>query len=362
METKKANEHYKVIVIGAGQAGLAIGYFLKQSGVSFIIVDANKRIGDSWRNRWDTLKLFTPSKIDGLPGLPFPGRLKTFPTKDEMGDYLEMYAKKFQLPVQCGTKVSSLSREGKMYLVATSDKTYEADHVVVAMSDFQFPKIPTCSKDLNKDIIQIHSHNYKNLSQLQDGSVLVVGAGNSGAELALEASKKHEVWLAGRDTGHVPFNIESNFAHSFMIPLVIRFFFHRILNTNTFIGRKLRPKILSKGGPLIRHKPEDLKAKGIHRIGRVTGVKNGLPIIENNDVLSVKNIIWCTGYIPGFSWIDIPVFNNHNTPVHHRGVVNNEPGLYFLGLHFLFAMSSAMIHGVSRDAEYISKTILNRIK
>ena len=354
-------EKHKVIVIGAGQAGLSAGYFLKKSNIDFLILDANDRVGDSWRNRWDTLRLFTPAKFDGLAGMPFPADPNYFPTKDEMGDYLESYVKHFNLPVRNNVKVTGLSREGKKYCVTAGDQQFEADHVVIAMSNYQVPKIPTFAKEINPNIVQIHSYDYRDTSQLQEGSVLVVGAGNSGSELALEAARNdREVWLAGRDTGHIPFNIEGTLAKLIMVRLVIRFLFHRIITTGTPIGKKVRPKIVSQGGPLIRNKPKDFVNFGIERIPKIVGVRDGLPVDENQNVIDVKNILWCTGFYPAYSWIDLPIFKDRE-PMQQRGVVKNEQGLYFVGMHFLYSLSSAMIHGAERDAEHVVSTIVSRL-
>ncbi len=361
MNNKNISENLKVIVIGAGQAGLSVGYYLKKLNIPFIILDANERIGDSWRKRWDSLHLFTPAKFDGLAGMPFPASPDYFPTKDEMGDYLENYAAHFNLPVKTGVKVDGLSREGSSYCIKAGVMHFQAEHVVIAMSNYQNPKIPGFSKELNSDIIQFHSFNYRNPSQFQEGDVLVVGAGNSGAEIALEAAKNnHRVWLSGRDTGHIPFKIESTMAKIILVRLVIRFLFHRILTIYTPIGRKARPKIISQGGPLIRIKPKQFINAGIKRVPKVSGVQNGLPTLENQQVVNAKNIVWCTGFYPSFSWIDISIFKNRE-PIHERGVVTKEPGLYFVGLHFLYALSSAMVHGVSRDAEYVVKKIHTRL-
>lgn len=362
MNSTNTATYYPIVVIGGGQAGLATGYHLAKAGHEFVILDASERIGDSWRQRWDSLKLFTPAKYSSLPGLKFPAPANSFPSKDDMGDYLETYALHFKLPVQSATKVASLTRTGNRYRIVTNQGEMEADQVVVAMSNYQFPKVPAFARNLDPGIVQIHSHEYRNPQQLQEGPVLVVGAGNSGAELALEAaSNGHKVWLAGRDTGHIPFNIESWIAKTIFIWLVIRFLFYRVLTTGTFVGRKARPKIISVGGPLIRHKPKQFPRAGIQRIGRITGVKEGQPLYGNNKMLEVSNVIWCTGYYPRFSWIDLPVFQN-DQPRQDRGVVLGEPGLYFVGLHFLFALSSAMIHGVGRDAKYIAGIITQRTR
>lgn len=354
-------DKHKVIVIGAGQAGLSAGYFLKKNNIDFIILDAGKRVGDSWRNRWDSLKLFTPAKFSSLAGMPYPSDPNYFPTKDEMGDYLENYSKHFNLPVRNNYKVAELSREGNKYCITSGDHHFEAEHVIIAMSNYQVPKVPPFAKDINPDIVQIHSFDYRDPSQLQEGTVLVVGAGNSGSELALEAARNnHEVRLSGRETGHIPFNIEGTLAKLIMVRLVIRFIFHRILTTSTQIGRKVRPKLISEGGPLVRIKPNEVTEAGIERIPKIIEVKDGLPVDENQQVIDVKNIIWCTGFYPSYSWIDIPIFKDKE-PMQDRGVVKNEPGLYFVGMHFLYSLSSAMIHGAERDAEYVVNTIAKRL-
>ncbi|MCZ7570707.1 MAG: NAD(P)/FAD-dependent oxidoreductase [Ardenticatenaceae bacterium] len=352
-----ANLNYNTIIIGAGQAGLSTGYYLQKQGHDFVILDANERIGDSWRKRWDSLRLFTPARYDGLPGMPFPAPAHSFPTKDEMGDYLEAYAARFELPVRTGVKVDRLTRQGGRFVVTAGDLRFEAENVVVAMANYQSPRVPPFAQALAPGIVQLHSSEYRNPSQLRDGGVLIVGAGNSGSEIALEVSSSHRTWMSGRDTGHLPFHIEGVAARILLVRLVLRFLFHRVLTVNTPIGRKLRPKVLSQGGPLIRVKPEDLVAAGVERVSRTVGVRDGLPVLEDGRVLEVANVVWCTGFHPGFSWIELPVFGQDGEPVHERGVVANEPGLYFVGLHFLYALSSAMIHGVGRDAEHVGQAI-----
>jgi len=348
------------VVIGGGQAGLSVGYHLSRLGVPFVILDASRRIGDSWRDRWDSLHLFTPARFAGLDGMPFPAPASSFPSKDEMANYLEAYARKFDLPVRSGVRVERLSRRRDRFLVVTNENRYDAAHVVVAMANYQRPKVPPFAAELDPTIVQLHSFDYRNLSQLREGGVLLVGAGNSGAEIALETVGTHQTWLAGRDTGHVPFRIESFFAQIVLVRFVLRVLFHRILTIATPFGRRARPKILHNGGPLVRVKPRDLTAAGVTRVGRVTGVRNGLPQLDDGRVLDVANVIWCTGFHPGFSWIDLPVFDEHGEPRHEAGVVADEPGLYFVGLHFLYAMSSTMIHGVGRDAERIARLIASR--
>lgn len=353
-------ERLDVVVIGAGQAGLSVGYHLARHNRSFVILDSNARIGDSWRRRWDSLRLFTPAQYDGLDGMPFPAARHTFPTKDEMADYLEAYAARFALPVRTGVKVTGLTRQGDVYVAETNGKRFEAPHVVVAMANYQMPRVPAFSRDLDSNIVQLHSREYRNPRQLREGDVLVVGAGNSGSEIGLELSRSRSVWIAGRDTGHVPWRIEGTLGR-LLTPVVLRLIFHRVLTVATPMGRKVRAKVIGQGGPLIRVKPQDLVARGIKRIGRVAGVRDGRPIVDDGRVLDVANVIWCTGFHPDFSWIDLPIFDAHGEPSHDRGIVAREPGLYFVGLHFQFAFSSTMIHGVARDAARIANAIDARL-
>ncbi len=349
-------QSYDTIIIGGGQAGLSTGYFLKQQGRDFVILDANERIGDSWRKRWDSLRLFTPARYDGLVGMPFPAPPQSFPTKDEMADYLESYAAHFALPVRLGVRVDRLWQRGSRFVVKAGDLLFEADNIVVAMANYQKPSLPAFAAELDPGIVQVHSADYRNPAQLGEGDVLIVGAGNSGAEIAMELASRHRVWMSGRDTGQLPFRVEAPVSGLILAQLVLRVLFHRVLSVDTPLGRKLRPKILSQGGPLIRQKRQDIAAAGIERVPKTVGVQGGMPVLEDERVLNVANVVWCTGFHPGFSWIDLPVHGEHDLR-HERGVVPDVPGLYFVGLHFQYALSSTMIHGVERDAKYIADQI-----
>jgi putative flavoprotein involved in K+ transport len=355
MAGQDGREYVETLVIGAGQAGLATGYQLSRRDLPHKIVDANKRVGDAWRNRWDSLRLFTPNRFNRLPGMPFPGYHWGFPSKNEMADYLESYARKFDLHVETGVRVERLTREGSRFVATSGDRRFEADNVVVAMSSWQRPRVPDYASELDPQIVQLHVAEYKNPGQLQEGDVLVVGAGNSGAEVAIEVSRTHKVLLSGAGTGAVPFRPESVAARVLM-PFIGRVIFHRVLTTGTPIGRKVRPKWISTGEPLIRVKPKDLVAAGVERVPRVTGVQSGLPRLQDDRSVDVANVVWCTGFHPGFSWIDLPVLGPQE-PLHHRGIVESEPGLYFIGLKFLHSVSSEQIQGVGRDADRIAEKI-----
>jgi len=350
-----------VIVIGAGQAGLSVGSHLAKRGLDFSILDAHQRVGDSWRRRWDSLRLFTPARFDALDGLPFPLPPDAFPTREQMADYLESYAEHFRLPVQNGVRVERVFKRGDCYVVKSGDREWEANQVVVAMASYQEPRVPALARQLRADLKQLHSSEYRNPGQLQNGSVLVVGAGNSGAEIGLELARTgREVWVSGHSTGQVPFRIASFWGKWLLGPLLLRFLFHRLLTIKTPMGRMARAKSTGGGVPLIRTRLADLARAGVQRCGRVVGVEAGLPTVEEGRALDVANVIWCSGYHPGFSWIDLPIFDADHEPLHEGGVVPSAPGFYFVGLHFLYSMSSTMIHGVGRDAARIAAEVSRR--
>jgi putative flavoprotein involved in K+ transport len=358
MTDRAGSKRVETLVIGGGQAGLAMGYQLSRRGLRYAIVDANDRIGDAWRNRWDSLRLFTPNRLNGLPGMPFPGYHWGFPSKNEMADYLENYARHFEIPVATGVKVENLSRDGDRFVAIAGNQRYEADNVVIAMSSWQKPRIPDFAGELDPEIVQLHVADYHNPGQIQEGPVLVVGAGNSGAEVAKELARTHDVWLSGPDTGSIPFRPESVMARVLM-PIIGRVIFHRLLSTGTPIGRKARPKMVASGEPLLRVKPKDLLEAGVERVPRVTGIERGQPQLEDGRRLDVANVVWCTGFRPEHTWVDLPGLGSEG-PDHVRGIVESEPGLYFLGLKFLYSVSSEQIHGVGRDAAHIADAIAAR--
>jgi putative flavoprotein involved in K+ transport len=356
--TTAGSEYFETVIIGGGQAGLSVGYHLKKQGRPFVILDANERIGDAWRKRWDSLRLFTPARYSGLTGWRFPAPAVSFPTKDEMADYLESYAARFDLPVRTGVKVDGLSRQDDRYVLTSGGRRFEAERVVVATGANQVPKVPPFADELHPSIVQLHSSQYRHSSQLQEGAVLVVGAGNSGAEIAFEVSRTHPTYLSGRPSEQISVR-HGPVAARFFFP-VVRFVGHHVLTLRTPIGRKAQPKFISHGAPLIRVKLKDLAAAGVEQVPRTVGIEDGRPVLEDGHVLDVSNVIWCTGFREEFSWIDLPDFDENERPLHERGVVVGEPGLYFVGLRFQYAATSDVLPGVGRDAEYIAKHIASR--
>jgi putative flavoprotein involved in K+ transport len=358
-------EHFDVIVIGGGQAGLAMGYCLSRTGVRYVILDDRERTGDSWRSRWESLRLFTPARYDTLPGMRFPASPGTFPTRDQMADYLEAYATRFDLPIHHGVRVDGLWPAGdgeSGFVVTAGGRRYTAPEVVVATGAFAYPRIPVLAGHIGPSIRQVSAGEYSTPAMLQDGAVLVVGAGNSGAEIAMEVARDHRTILVGRHPGHLPIALDGVLAQ--VVDHGIWFVISKVLTLRTPIGRKLAAGIREgHSGPIERIRPKDLERAGVERIEtRFTGVRDGLPMLADGRVLDVANIIWCTGFQLDFSWVHVPVFDEDGYPRHERGVVTSSPGLYFLGLPFIYALNSILVGGVGRDAAYISERIGARMR
>jgi len=339
--------HFSTVIIGAGQSGLAAAYYLKKAGEEFTILEGEHQIGSSWRKRWDSLRLFTPSQHDSLPGFPFPGIKGTFPTKDEMADFLSNYMKEFDLPVQFATKVIELNKSPDGYEILTSKGKVFARNVVVATGTNPNAFVPAFASELNKNIVQIHSSVYKNPQSVKASSTLVVGAGTSGVEIALELSRSRPTMISGNPTPQIP-----DFVFRFLGNLYW-WFIHNILTSNTFIGRKVRPKFFSGGAPLISVSMKNVKEAGIAHFSRLKGVQDGLPLMESGQILSVDSIVWATGYKPDFSWIKLNVADDNGWPKHRRGVAQDFKGLYFVGMVFQFGLTSGLVGGVGRDAKFV---------
>ncbi|WP_426990098.1 flavin-containing monooxygenase [Pseudarthrobacter sp. Y6] len=343
------------MIIGGGQAGLALGHYLKEQNRTFLILDASPRTGDAWRQRWDSLRVFTPAKYDGLPGVPFPADPLSFPTKDDVAGYLEGYAARFDLPIVNGVRIEHLWREDDGFVAASNGRRWEARNVVVATGCSQAPKVPDFAAELAPSIVQLHSSEYRNLGQLQEGPVLVVGLGNSGAEIGLEVSRSHPTVLAGKPGGEIPVKHGPTAARYFLP--VVRFVGLHVLTLNNPIGRKAAPSFKAHAAPLIRTKSKDLAAAGVRLVPRVAGVEKGLPVLADGTRLEVSNVIWCTGFRDVFGWIDPVMLDGGALPRQRRGVALDTPGLFFLGQEFLYAAASATLPGACRDARYLAGRI-----
>jgi putative flavoprotein involved in K+ transport len=350
---------FETVIVGGGQAGLAVGYHLTRRGREFVILDAGERVGDAWRGRWDSLELVTPAGYSGLPGLSFPAPRGSFPTKDGVADYLEAYAARFDLPVRTGVRVERLTRNGSGFALVAGESRFEADNVVVASGAYQGQRVPAFAAELDPGITQLTSTEYRNPSQLQEGGVLVVGAGQSGAEIAFDVSDSHPTWLSGKDVGQLPVRFKSLPSRALTPPFW--FVASHVLTVRTPIGRKIRPRAIRTAAPLERIRSQELAAAGIERVPRTVGVRDGAPLLEDGRVLDVANVIWCTGFRADYPWIDLPVLDDEGEPRHERGVVEEQPGLYFVGRFFLFGFTSALLGGVGRDAEHIARHIAARV-
>jgi putative flavoprotein involved in K+ transport len=350
------------IIIGAGQAGLATGYHLQRLGEPFTILDGGARVGDQWRSHWDSLKLYSPAKYDGLPGLPFPADPWHYPGKDEVADYLASYAERFDLPIRQNTRVDKLERLDDQWIVTVGREQLTADNVVVATGTFgRTPYLPDFAVDLDPAIRQLHSSEYQRPEQLKDGPVLVVGGSHSGTDIAYEVAQTHETILCGRDPGQVPFT-PGQPSQVFFWPIIL-FVWRHVLTRRTPMGRKEMDDIRHHGGPMIRVKRADLLERGVERVpARVTGTQDGLPMLADGRALDVANVVWATGFRQVFDWMKMPLVGADGWPREYRGVAENAPGLFFCGLSFQYAFSSMVLPGVGRDAAYVARRIAARVR
>ena len=344
---RSPGSRFDVAVIGAGQAGLAIGYFLAEQGRRFTILEASDSIGAAWRGRWDSLVLFTPRRYDSLPGLQFPGDPDGYPGREEVIDYLESYASTFDLPVQLNSAVQSIASSGDAFILGLGGRTVQADQVVVATGPFQAPNVPSFAADLAPDVVQMHSTGYRGPSDVPEGIVVVVGGGNTGFQIARELSATHTVHLAigsrqtplpqqvlGRDlfwwltkTGLIKTTVESR------------------------VGRRARDR-----DTLIGSSTRDVKRHGVEVESRVVRVSDRAMKFEEGGELEVDAVIWATGYRSDYSWIDVPVFDQDGRLLHRRGITDH-PGLFFLGLTWQHTRGSALLGWVKDDAEFICERI-----
>lgn len=347
MTTAPATE-VDTVAIGGGQAGLAVGYhLLRRRRGEFVILDAGTEAGASWRQRWDSLRLFTPAGFTHLPGLAFPAAAASLPTKDAMADYLADYAHRFALPVEHRVRVEAVQRDGSNLLVtAAYGRRWRARHVVIATGAHAAPRVPGFAKGLDPATVQVHSLDYRRPAQLPPGPVLVIGAGNSGAEIAVDLAADRPVWLAGRDVGHVPP------LGGWTYPLL------RLLGAS---GAALAQRRLGKGAePLGRIIPGDLAAAGIRRLPRVVGTRDGSPLLAGGRTVEVSAVVWCTGLRPDHRFIHLPAVSPAGRLGHRRGVVTGEPGLYVVGLPYQSSITSHLVGGVGTDAGYVVDQLSRR--
>lgn len=354
-------QHIETLIIGAGQAGLSTGYHLQRMGREFLIVDGNARIGDNWRRQYDSLTLFTPAKADGLDGLPFPGDRWHFPTKDEMADYLELYAVTLDLPVRMQTRVERLTRDGERFAADLNGHRITCDNVVIATGTFgRTPYVPAFAAELDPRIRQLHSSEYRRPDQLPDGRVLVVGASHSGLDIGYELGAARSTTVVGPARGKVPLEWGTR-GLRLAFPL-IEFAFNHVLTRRTPMGRKTMSKIRHHGAPQLRVKRHHLEERDVEWIeDHIAGVSpEGLPQLADGRTFDVATVVWATGFRQAFDWVDLPLEVRDGWPSEYRGVVDGVPGLFFCGLAFQYAFASGEMNGVGRDAAYVARKIAAR--
>ena len=334
-------------MIGGGQAGLAIGYYLRQQGCRFVILELASELAPAWRERWDSLTLFTPRRYSALPGLPFPGDPDGYPTRDEVIAYLERYAESFQLPIGLDSEVKKLEQDDERFRLELDDRTITADQVVVATGPFQKPFVPKLAEELSADVFQAHAVGYRKPNDVPDGTVLVVGGGNTGFQIAKELSTTHKVVLSvGSRQKPLPQRLLGRDLFWWLTKA-------GILNKSieSRLGRKL-----STRDTLIGSSPRELKRRyGVELKPRAVDADGRKVRFEDGSELEVDAVIWASGYRPDHSWIRLPVFDDGR--LRHRRGVTDVPGLYFLGLTWQYTRGSALIGWVRDDAEFIAEQI-----
>jgi putative flavoprotein involved in K+ transport len=337
----------EVAVIGGGQAGLALGYFLARQDRRFVILEAGPSVATAWRERWDSLLLFTPRHYDGLPGLAFPGDPDGYPTRDEVVAYLEQYAAHFELPIELGSRVRSLTKEDGAFVLGLGDRRIEAEQVVVATGPFQTPRVPALADDLAADVFQTHSTGYRKPGDVPAGTVLVVGGGNTGYQIAKELAGTHTVKLAiGSRQTPLPQRLLGRDLFWWLTKLGL---LEKTIDSR--VGRRARHR-----DTLIGSSPRELRRRGIELKPRATGASGRTVRFADGSELQVDAVIWATGYRPDYSWIELPVTDAAGEARHRRGVTD-VPGLYLLGLSWQHTRGSALLGWVEDDAAFIAEQI-----
>ena len=340
------NEPFDVVIIGGGQAGLAMGYYLRQQGLRFVIFERGDSIAPAWRERWDSLTLFTPRRYSALPGLPFPGDPDGYPSRNEVIAYLERYAETFELPIDLDSEVRRLSHAGRLVL-EINGRMVTADQVVVATGPFQTPLVPKLAQDLDRDVWRVHSTGYRQPGDVPEGTVLVVGGGNTGFQIAKELSSTHKVVLSvGSKQKPLPQRFAGHDLFWWLTKTHLLF-----TNVESRLGSKLQYR-----DTLIGSSPRELRRSGVELKPRATSASGRTVSFGDGSELEVDAVIWATGYRPDYSWIDAPVLDADARLVHRRGVTA-VPGLYFLGLTWQWTRGSALIGWVKDDAAFLVERI-----
>jgi putative flavoprotein involved in K+ transport len=343
----RQEQRVDVAVVGGGQAGLAIGYWLARHDLSSVILEAGPSVGTAWRNRWDSLVLFTPRRHDAMPGLAFPGDPDGYPTRDEVVEYLERYARELALPVSLDSRVESLTKADGLFVLDLRDRRVLAGNVVVATGPFQLPRVPSLAQKLAAEVFQMHSAEYRRASDVPEGRVLVVGGGNTGYQIAKELSERHRVTLAvGSKQTPLPQRLLGRDLFWWLTKLGVL-----SKSVETRLGRRA-----SERDTLIGSSPRQMRRCGVELRPRVVDAAGRRITFGDGATQDVDAVIWATGYRSDYSWVKLPVFNADGSVGHRRGVTD-VAGLYFLGLSWQHTRGSALLGWVKDDAEFIVRQI-----
>jgi len=348
MDDQGRTTSLEVLVIGGGQAGLVMGYHLKQRGLRFKILDAGSDVGDTWRRRWDSLRLFTPAQYDNLPGMPFPAAADVYPDKDNVADFLQAYAKRFELPVQVNRSVVSLTIDDGVFVAETADEIFKAKQVVVATGPFQVPFVPPIAKDFDHDLAQIHSADYRNPGSVPEGRILVVGGANTGCQIALELSESRDVEIS---VGQRLPTIPQRMLNRDVWWWGTRLGFTRVTRSSR-LGKRLSGRDVVIGGGL-----RELRKLGVTIRPRLMGAEGHTATFEGGETSDVDAVLWATGYRMDHSWIDIPGLRDDSGRVMQEHGVTPVAGLYTVGLSWQHTRTSALLGWVTNDAAFLADRI-----
>ena len=337
-----------VVVVGGGQAGLAVAWHLRRQGMRFVVLEAGPELGHMWRARWDSLKLFSPAQYSSLPGMPFPAPADTYPTKEPVADYLQSYASAFNLPVTLNARVTDLHRAGEAFAVRAGDDIYRARSVVVATGPFQLPYTPPAAQKLDPSVTQLHSAAYRNPQAVPDGPVLVVGGGNSGFQIAEELAASRQVDLSiGARVPMLPQRLLGRDLFWWLTRLGLI----RVAGTSP-LGRRMQ----ARGEFVIGSNRRRLHRAGVRFRPRLVDADRHTVRFADGGTVDVRTVIWSTGFRSDYSWINVPGLLIDGRVAHRRGVTE-VPGLYFLGLSWQHTRGSALLGFVGDDAAYLADRI-----
>ena len=344
---------YDFIIIGAAQAGLAMAYYLKEAGYHFHILDKEEEIGASWLNRWDSLKLFTPTEFNHLPGMDFPAEKGHYPSKTEVANYFKVYAEKFEFPLQLNTLVTSVKKEKSCFFIETENQQFQSKNVIVATGPFHVPYTPPFYKKISSEIFQIHSNYYKSPAQLKEGNTLVVGAGDSGFQILDEISAPgQKTYFSGATDVKV---LPQEF-----LGKTLWWWFTKTgflsFSKDSWIGKRINKNRQPIIGTDVK---EILSRNNVEAVGKTIDAEDHIISTEKKDITDIANIVWATGYRPNFNWIEGLELTKDGYPKHKRGVSNTK-GLYFIGLPWLHTRGSATLGGIKNDAKYLFDFIENQ--